>query len=390
MKGKKLKIVFTFAVIMTMLGCGKKPVEETVFPKINLEAVTTVNEEETTTEPEKYVAEYEYTEGYENIDRILNEEKYTDLVAFIEKHFIRFQGSVLVAINGEIIVANGYGYADELNEIPNTMNTTYELGLASLQFTADAVFDMVEDGLLELDTDIKKFFPEITTNKKITVEDLLYNSSGLPNYLNDQDAFENGEELKNVIRLAVENGEEPQENFLIDYLKDVELLFEPGEGFHRSNTNYYLLALIIERVSGLEFEDYIKDYVFEKHGMRMSNLAYQGTSAVASYDEEPRLSYPVNLVRGVMTANSNVIELYKWGQYMMDDVLADKEDYRTILMTGYGSMDGETQGFVSRCVFDPETDSAIIILSNDINQKNFIDGSLNVLLLKLNSYLEQK
>lgn len=389
MKRRILKTVFVFAITIMVFGCGKKPIEETVFTGINLDEVTGSSEEETTTEPEKYVAQYAYTEGYEDVDRILNEE-HQDLVAYIEKMFIRFQGSVLVAVNGEIIVANGYGYADELNEIPNTMNTTYELGLASLQFTTDAIFDMIEDEVLDLDTDIKKYFPEITTNKKITVEDLLYNSSGLPNYLNDQDAFENGEELKSVIRLAVENGEEPQENFLIDYLKDVELLFEPGEGFHRSNTNYYLLALIIERVSGLEFEDYIKDYVFKKHGMRMSNLAYQGTSAVASYDEEPRLSYPVNLVRGVMTANSNVIELYKWSKYLMDEILVDNEAYLKLSKTGYGVMGGQTQGFISCCVIEPETDSVIIILSKDIDQNRFIEGNLNALMLKINSYQEGK
>lgn len=389
MKRRILKTVFVFAITIMVFGCGKKPIEETVFTGINLDEVTGSSEEETTTEPEKYVAQYAYTEGYEDVDRILNEE-HQDLVAYIEKMFVRFQGSVLVAVNGEIIVANGYGYADELNEIPNTMNTTYELGLASLQFTTDAIFDMIEDEVLDLDTDIKKYFPEITTNKKITVEDLLYNSSGLPNYLNDQDAFENGEELKSVIRLAVENGEEPQENFLIDYLKDVELLFEPGEGFHRSNTNYYLLALIIERVSGLEFEDYIKDYVFEKHGMRMSNLAYQGTSAVASYDGEPRLSYPVNLVRGVMTANSNVIELYKWSKYLMDEILVDNEAYLSLGKTGYGVMGGQTQGFISCCVIEPETDSVIIILSNDIDQNRFIEGNLNALMLKINSYQEGK
>lgn len=389
MKRRILKTVFVFAITIMVFGCGKKPIEETVFTGIKLDEVTGSSEEETTTEPEKYVAQYVYTEGYEDVDRILNEE-HQDLVAYIEKMFVRFQGSVLVAVNGEIIVANGYGYADELNEIPNTMNTTYELGLASLQFTTDAIFDMIEDEVLDLDTDIKKFFPEITTNKKITIEDLLYNSSGLPNYLNDQDAFENGEELKSVIRLAVENGEEPQENFLIDYLKDVELLFEPGEGFHRSNTNYYLLALIIERVAGLEFEDYIKDYVFEKHGMRMSNLAYQGTSAVASYDEEPRLSYPVNLVRGVMTANSNVIELYKWSKYLMDEILVDNEAYLKLSKTGYGVMGGQTQGFISCCVIEPETDSVIIILSNDIDQNRFIEGNLNALMLKINSYQEGK
>jgi len=389
MKRRIIKVVFAFAMSMMVLGCGEKPIEETVFKGIDLDEVAAINEEETTTEPEKYVAEYAYTEGYEDVDYILNEE-HQDLVAYIEKQFVRFQGSVLVAVNGEIIVANGYGYADELNEIPNTMNTTYELGFASLQFTADAVFDMIEDGVLELDTDIKKFFPEITINKKITVEDLLYNTSGLPNYLNNQDAFENGEELRDVIRLAVENGEEPQEDFLIDYLKDVKLLFEPGESFHRSNTNYYLLALIVERVSGLKFEDYIRDYVFEKQGMRMSNLAYQGASAVASYDEEPRMSYPVNLGRGIMTANSNVIELYKWSKYLMDEILVDEEAYLSLGKTGYGVMSGETQGFVSRCVIEPETDSAIIILSNDIDQSNFIDGSLNVLMLKLRSYLEQK
>ena len=159
MKRRILKTVFVFAITIMVFGCGKKPIEETVFTGIKLDEVTGSSEEETTTEPEKYVAQYAYTEGYEDVDRILNEE-HQDLVAYIEKMFVRFQGSVLVAVNGEIIVANGYGYADELNEIPNTMNTTYELGLASLQFTTDAIFDMIEDEVLDLDTDIKKFFPD--------------------------------------------------------------------------------------------------------------------------------------------------------------------------------------------------------------------------------------
>jgi len=393
MKKRVIWVVTLLMVFGMILGCNKKDDSKTTFPSIDFQEVTdatdTTEENDLPEEPEKYVAQYEYTEGYEGVDRILNEE-YQDLVAFIEKHFIRFQGSVLVALNGEIIVANGYGYADKLEEKLNTMNTTYELGFASLQFTADAVFDMVKDGLLELDTDINKFFPEITANKKVTVEDLLYNCSGLPNYLNNQDAFENGEELRNVLRMAVEYGKEPQESFLIDYLKNVELLFDPGEKFHRSNTNYYLLALIIERVSGLKYEDYIRDYVFEKHGMRMSNLAYQGTSAVAGGERDTVPSYPVNLVRGVMTANSNVIEMYKWCKYLMDEVIVDDEAYQSLGQTGYGILNGETQGFVTRCAIDPATDSAVIIISNNISEKTFMENSIDVLMLKTRSYLEEK
>ncbi len=388
MKKRVIWVASLLIVFCMVFGCDKKDNQKTTFPSIDLQEVTSV-ESDSAEEVKKYEAEYKYTEGYEGVESIFNEE-YSELAAYIEKHFIRFQGSVLVAVNGEIVIANGYGYADEFEETLNTMNTTYELGLTSLQFTADAVFDMVDDGQLDLDTDIKKFFPEITTNKKITVEDLLYNCSGLPNYLNDQDAFENGEELRDIIRLAVEYGKEPQDNFLIDYLKNVELLFEPGEKFHRSNTNYYLLALIIERVSGLEFEDYVKDYVFGKCGMRMSNLAYQGTSAIASYEHEAYLSYPTNLVRGVMSANSNVIELYKWCKYLMNEVIVDEEAYLSVGKTGYGIMNGETQGFVSRCVIDPETKSAIIILSNNIEEKVFMENSIDVLMLKLQSYVKSE
>jgi len=390
-KEKKMrKIIFICAVMIlsVCLGCNKEDIGETTFPSVvNSTFGIEVAAEPTT----KYEPKDEYSEGYEGVDEIMSE-KYPEFAEELDEYFDGFQGSVLVAVGDEIILAKGYGYADDVKGIPNTMNTTFELGKVSMQFTTVAAFQLIEEGLLTFETTIDKFFPAFERGADITVEELIFNYTGIPDYTSNAAAFGTAGELEKVLKDAVKNDVPLARGFLIDYLNGVEFTSEHGTKCERSMTNYYMLAHIIEQVSGMTFEDYVKNHVLNKYGMTMSNLAYQGTTAIASSNQEFYKSYPVNLMEGVATVNSNVIELYKWNRFVIDEVYPYAKENRVVSLffnaSGFAFQGSYTYCFLAYNGINPDDDYMVIMLTNNVEEEAFFERSEMVLYSKIEGFLK--
>lgn len=168
----------------------------------------------------------------------------------------QFMGSVLVADKGEIVFAKGYGLANVERNIPNTPQTKFMIGSITKQFTSMLVIQSVEKGKLRLDNKISDFLPNFPRDigDRITIEMLLGHTSGLP--------FPEGIEK---YYYASQKGDYIRE--FIKQLSDEGLRFEPGEGYGYSNAGYHILGLIIEEVTGKNYEEVLHGQILKPLGM---------------------------------------------------------------------------------------------------------------------------
>lgn len=191
--------------------------------------------------------------------------KYRDIAYRLDTLFSRlvgfngFNGAVIVCKDAEVIYRKAFGFADKENKIPVTDTTAFQLASVSKVITATAVLMLVEQGLINLDDNFATYFPEFPYDN-ITIKHLLSHRSGLPNYLyflNDIVTSKN-KVLTNseVLKLMVE--------------KKPALYLKPNKAFNYCNTNYALLALLIEKVSEKSFSAFLNDEIFKPVGMKHS------------------------------------------------------------------------------------------------------------------------
>ena len=174
------------------------------------------------------------------------EEKNSELVKLYGD--LSCAGTMAVATDKDII----YLYAENATEKDGvtleSQDTVFDLGSVSKTFTAVAVLQLAEKGKIKLDDTLDKYFPEYETGSKITIDNLLHMRSGIPDYNNNPDPFWNisGEDAANQKLSDVYFDRISDEEFL-QALYQAPLGFEPGTQYEYSNTNYHLLAFIIER-----------------------------------------------------------------------------------------------------------------------------------------------
>ena len=177
-----------------------------------------------------------------------------------------FNGAWLYAENGEIVSKGVLGFRDPEDTLPITEDTIFQLASVSKTFTAAAVMLLVRQGLLSTEDEITKYFPEIPY-PGVTVRHLLNHTSGIPDYFDDADWF---------IRIWKEENRVPGNDEILRFLRETEAkpYFAPGEGLHYSNTGYNLLALLVERLSGVAYEEFLRRNVFESAGMSFTRCCH--------------------------------------------------------------------------------------------------------------------
>src|SRR6185503_5682934 len=150
----------------------------------------------------------------------------------------------------------------ELNA-PATENTVYQWASVSKQFTATAIMLLAQDGKLKLEDSISRHYPDSpSTWKDVTIRHLLTHTSGIKSYTS----------LPNFFK-SIRKDYEPDE--LIGLVKDLPLDFEPGEKWEYCNTGYYLLGLVIEKVSGKSYAQFLKERIFDPLKMSTARLNHQ-------------------------------------------------------------------------------------------------------------------
>ena len=174
-----------------------------------------------------------------------------------------FTGTWLYAENGEIVSKGAVGFRDAENTIPLREDSIFDIASVSKQFTAAAIMLLRRRGLLSLDDEVSRFFPEITY-PGLTIRRLMNHTGGLDDYDDEMRALWETE------------GRIPDNSAIIRILADnkPELLFAPGEQFSYSNSGYWLLAEIIEKAAGIEFEDFLKREIFEPAGLEHTRVIH--------------------------------------------------------------------------------------------------------------------
>ena len=273
----------------------------------------------------------------------------------------QFNGSVLVSENGKVIFKNGFGMANMEWDIPNATNTKHRLGSITKQFTAMLILQLVEAEKLNLNAPISTYLPEYpkTTGEKITIHHLLTHSSGIPNYTSFPKFFED----------KSRNPYTPSQ--FIQEFQDMELEFQPGEKFAYSNSGYFLLGAIIEKVTGKTYEENLKEKIFDPLNMKdsgfdhhekiLKNRATGYDKRGDSYTNAPFLDMSIPYAAGSLY--STVEDLYLWDQALENNKLLSKKStdlmFRGQIKDGNGSY-GYGWG-VNKMLVDPKNDSLLVI-----------------------------
>jgi CubicO group peptidase (beta-lactamase class C family) len=167
----------------------------------------------------------------------------------------QFGGAVLVARDGQVLFSGGYGPANAEWGIQNTVDTKFRLGSITKQFTATAVLRLQEQKKLSVQDSICTYLsPCPDTWKPVTVQHLLTHTSGIPSYTGSP---EYGKTM--MMPKTIDD--------MVAGFRDKPLEFAPGEQFKYNNSGYFLLGVIIEKVSGKKYEDVLRDEIFVPLGM---------------------------------------------------------------------------------------------------------------------------
>ncbi len=233
--------------------------------------------------------------------------------------YSKFNGSALVAKDGKVIFKKGYGMANMEWDIPNSPYTKHRLGSVTKQFTAMLILQLAAEGKLDLQAPITTYLPEYPKENgdKITTHHLLTHTSGIPNYTSFPDFF------KDVSRDPY-----TPEEFTTKF-QDMELEFTPGEKFNYSNSGYFLLGVLIEKLSGKTYEEMLDEKIFFPLGMKESGFDHHSDilkNRATGYENNgngfinsPFLDMSIPYAAGSLYAT--VEDLYLWDQALYTNKL---------------------------------------------------------------------
>ena len=300
----------------------------------------------------------------------------------------QFNGAALISENGKIIFKKGFGLANFEWEIPNQTDTKFRLGSISKQFTAFLIVKLAEDGKLQLDAPISKYLTDYPkeTGDKITVHHLLTHTSGIPNYTNDPNFFKE----------RMRNSYSPKD--FTSTFSSLPLEFTPGEKFKYSNSGYFLLGYIIEKVSGKTYEEYLQEIILTP--LKMTNTGYDHTEVVlknraSGYDKKGKIIkntqyIDMSIPYAAGSLYSTVEDLNFWDQALYTTKLLSEKSMNSLFENyiiawngfyGYGwairevsngensklkliEHGGSINGFQANILRIPEDKNLIVLLNN--------------------------
>lgn len=255
--------------------------------------------------------------------------------------------SVAIARDGELIYEGWTGLADLERAVPISRNTRFPVASTSKQFTAFAIMKLVDEGKLSLDQEVRDFFPDFgKSGDGVTVQHLLDHTGGLReiNSITQILGFSEASLVRPEATLTIIKRQEGRN-------------FDPGSKEEYSNTGYQLLAHIVERVSGVAFEEYLRSEVFEPLGMAKSFVHTDPTiltpDLALSYDPGRIQMYNFLYVSGVIGSSGIVStprDLVRWGHALNAGRIGNENiltamNKRTVLANGKTAVASNGQEF---------------------------------------------
>ena len=231
-----------------------------------------------------------------------------------------FSGSILVAQMGEILLEQGYGYANKEKGIENTPETVFDIGSITKQFTGAAILHLEMEGKLRVENKLSDYFEEVPEDKlQITLHHLLTHSAGFPGAIGPDYQELTTEEF---VKKAMQTG----------------LKFEPGSQYRYSNVGYSLLGIILEKISGQSYEAYLRKHLWLPARMAQTGYllpSYPSDAIAFGYQgkKEKNWGRPIDKKWGEdgpywhLKANggvlSNLKDMYAWHQALLGNDLLD-------------------------------------------------------------------
>ena len=193
--------------------------------------------------------------------------------------------AALVSKDGKILFQRAYGMADTKAKRANNDDTPFRIGSITKQFTAASILELQEQGKLTVNDPLTKYYPAWPSGEKITLHHLLTHTSGMVSYTSHP-------RFESQVRKPVDMSK------LIQSIQETEANFLPGESFDYCNSGYLLLGLIVEKVSGQSYGDFLRETFFKPLGMSQTGVHQKG-----SEPEGEALGYTKGLL-GLKRANN--------------------------------------------------------------------------------------
>lgn len=307
----------------------------------------------------------------------------------------QFSGTVLIAKKGKIIYEKAFGLADREWNIPNTIQAKYRIGSVTKQFTAVGILQLAEQHKLTLEDKLSKYIPDYPKGDVVTIRMLLNQTTGIQDYTEIPDSSHS-----DVVSVA------PLE--IINLFKNAPYIFEPGTQWAYSNSNYFLLGYIIEKVSGEKYSDYL-----QKNILRPAQLKNTGVDRVDSVLQYRAKGYedagpyyvnaPYYVLEGPFSAGamySTTHDLLTWETALMHHKIlspASFQEMTTPYMGQYGYAlwidtfathkriwhNGGIPGFASCVTYFPSEDICVIVLSNNESNSPAIANALSAIAFNI-------
>ncbi len=311
-------------------------------------------------------------------------------------------GVVSVSVRGKVVYAKGFGMANLENNVPVTTDTVFDVGSISKQFTATCVMLLADDGLVDIDKQASEYLPEypVLRDQKITVRQLMAHTSGLRDYMALM-AFKTGS-------LAFEDGD------VVEVLKGQSSLnFSPGSAWDYSNTGFFFLKKIVEKVGRRSLAGFAKERIFDPLGMTHTQFLDDPTKLIPGrafgyVDPGDGFRAGIALIAadGAGGLWTTLADMHKWTQNWKDNKLGMDpkmfakmmvptklnsgtdsiyglgffiDDYKGVKRIQHG---GDFIGFHAQVNWFPEQDVIVSTFSNDgtQNAKTLNDKVVDIML----------
>lgn len=309
-----------------------------------------------------------------------------------------FNGNVLIAQKGVVVYQKSYGFANFKDTIKNNLQSKFQLASLSKTFTAVAIMKLAEQGKIGLDYTVKDYFPNFPYDG-ITIRSLLCHRSGLPFY---QYTFD---------KAVRENKVYPTNQQMMEWFATAQptpkMFNQPDHYFGYNNTNFAILAALVEKVSGKPFDEYMRENLFKPAGMKNSFIVTTKNDSINinrtfGYQFGQRLPKDYyDDITGDKGVYSTVGDLLNWYKALKNNTIINKESFREMITPrsfeypglrnyGYGFrlwVDAKQQtdyvyhtgwwkGYNTIMFFDPREDFVIILLNNRYNRSVYNVKSL--------------
>lgn len=300
-----------------------------------------------------------------------------------------FSGTVLIAEKGNVIYQNSFGFADREWGIYNTSQGKFQVASITKQFTACGILLLAEQGKLNLNDKLSKFFPNFPKSDTITIHMLLNHTSGLKTS-SDIAGFDEFSTIKrdSLLKVIAKHGFE----------------FQPGKGYKYSNLGYYILGFVIAKVSGKSYYNFVLDNLIKK--ARLENTMVNRWDTILAFrvkgyekkDNSWRNSIRYSIENressgGIISTSD---DLYKWNLALYSNQILSPESLKKMTKNymrnyGYGigvdttfgrlrySHSGTLRGFRSNLVYFPNDTLSVIVLSNNQSNVDVIAKALSAI-----------